>query len=368
MKKRLCAIFTAIILAALTLTSCGGPITEIESPRAEYTRDLAGTTLNVFNWGVYISDGSEGTLDVNKAFENLTGIKVNYTNYDSNETMYSKLKSEAVSYDIIIPSDYMIERLKNENMLAKLDFSKISNYDLVDEKYKNMYFDENNEYSVPYSVGLVGLIYNTTMVEGTPDSWSIMWDEKYADNILTFDNPRDAFAIAQFLLGIDINTTDKADWDKAAEKLKEQNAILQKRVMDDVFNKMESGNAAIAPYYAGDFYTMVENNPDLAFVYPKEGTNIFVDSVCVPSNAQNYEAAMMYINFLLEPEVALANAEYIYYASPNTSVTSNPEYSLFEDEIIYPSEEDLPYVEYFHDIDSEIRAYYEKLWEDILLK
>ena len=261
----------------------------------------------------------------------------------------------------------MIERLKNESMLKKLDFSKISNYDLIDEQYKNLYFDEANEYSVPYSVGMVGLIYNTTMVDGEVDSWSVMWDSKYADNILTFNNPRDAFAIAQFLLGQDINSENKADWDAAADKLLEQSPLLNDMVMDEVFNKMEAGNAAIAPYYAGDFLTMQENNPDLAFVYPKEGTNIFVDSVCVPSNAQNYDAAMMYINFLLEPEVALANAEYIYYASPNTAVVENPEYSLYQNEILYPSADALPKTEYFRDIDPEIRAYYEKLWEKILI-
>ncbi len=366
MKKLLSALMAALLLT-VPLTSCGGTNSTLEEPRAEYTREYEGTTLNVFNWGVYISDGSEGSFDVNRAFEELTGIKVNYMNYESNEAMYAKLKSGAVSYDIVIPSDYMIERLVNENMLQKLDFAKLTNYDLIDEKYKNLFFDPNNEYSVPYSVGLVGMIYNTTMVEGTPDSWSLMWDSKYADNILTFNNPRDAFAISQFLLGIDLNTTDKAEWDAAAAKLKEQNAVLQARVMDEVFNKMEAGNAAIAPYYAGDFLTMQENNEDLAFVYPKEGTNIFVDSVCVPSNAQNYNAAMMYINFLMEPEVALANAEYICYASPNTAVVENPDYSFYQDEILYPSEEALPKTEYFHDIDVEIRSYYEKLWEEILL-
>lgn len=367
MKKTLCALLSGVMAAAAVLTSCGGSNTTLEETRAEYTRDLAGTTLNVFNWGLYISDGSEGSFDVNKAFEELTGIKVNYMNYESNEAMYAKLKSGAVSYDIIIPSDYMIERLKNEDMLQKLDMSKITNYDLIDEKYKNLYFDENNEYSVPYNVGLVGLIYNTTMVDGTPDSWNVMWDEKYADNILTFNNPRDAFAIAQFLLGIDVNTTDKAEWDRAAEKLKEQNKVLQARVMDEVFNKMEGGNAALAPYYAGDFLTMQENNPDLAFVYPKEGTNIFVDSVCVPANAANYDAAMMYINFLLEPEVALANAEYMCYASPNTAVINNPEYEYYQNEILYPSNADEMNTEYFYDIDIETRTYYEKLWEEILL-
>ena len=204
------------------------------------------------------------------------------------------------------------------------------------------------------------------MVDETPDSWSIMWDKKYKDNILTFSNPRDSFGIAQFLLGIDLNSTDKADWDKAADKLKEQNEVLQGRVMDQIFNKMPAGNAAIAPYYAGDYLTMYDANDSLAFVYPKEGTNIFVDSVCIPANAKHYEAALMYINFLLEPEVALANAEYICYATPNTAVLNNEDYSLKDSEILYPSEDKKPKTQYFHDLDPEIRSYYEKLWEDVL--
>ena len=316
----------------------------------------AGTELNVFNWGEYISDGSDGSLDVNKEFEKLTGIKVNYQEFDSNEAMYGKLSSEAVSYDIIIPSDYMIDRLVSEGKLCELDFSMIDNYEYIADEYKNL----------PYNVGMVGLIYNTTMVEGTPDSWEIMWDEKYAGDILTFNNPRDAFAIAQFLLGMDVNTTDEADWRAAADKLIEQNSVLQGRVMDAVFNKMEGGNAAMAPYYAGDFLSMQENNPDLAFVYPKEGTNIFVDSVCVPKNCRNYEAAMLYINFLLEPEVALANAEYICYASPNTSVINNPEYTYAGNEILYPSEENMPEVQYFEDIDPNTRKLYNDLWEEVV--
>ncbi len=366
--KKLLSILLAVLMAAVpvSLSSCGSN-TAIESPRATYTRDLAGTTVNVFNWGEYISDGSEGSLNVNKAFEALTGIHVNYSFYDSNESMYGKLKSGAVSYDVIIPSDYMIERLIKEDMLQPLDYTKLTNYDLIDPQYKNLFFDPDNTYSVPYNVGLVGLIYNTTMVEGTPDSWAIMWDEKYKDNILTFDNPRDAFGIAQFLIGVDVNSENKADWDAAAEKLKEQNKVLQGRVMDQVFAKMEGGNAAIAPYYAGDYHVMKSNNPDLAFVYPKEGTNIFVDSACVPKNAVNYEAALMYINFLMEPEVALANAEYICYASPNTAVANNPDYEFYGDEILYPTEESRPVCEYFHDIDPEIRSYYEKLWESVIL-
>ncbi len=359
----------AMIASVLSLASCGSSDSNDEllsKLEGTYTKDLEGTVLNVFNWGEYISDGSDDSLDINAEFEKLTGIKVNYTNYESNEQMYSKMKSGAVSYDIIIPSDYMIARLKSENMLKKLDFSKISNYKYIADEYKNVYFDEKNEYSVPYSVGMVGLIYNKEIVTEKVDSWSIMWDEKYKDNILTFNNSRDAFAIAQFLLGQDVNSTNKQDWYKAYEKLVEQNKVLQGRVMDEVFNKMENNNAAIAPYYAGDYLTMLESNENLGFVYPKEGTNIFMDSICVPSSAQNFEAAMMYINFMLDPEIALANAEYIRYASPNTAVVNNDDYSLKGNEVLYPKEEDKPKTQYFHDLDKKTRTYYETLWESVL--
>ena len=329
----------------------------------KYSKKLAGTTLNVFNWGEYIADGVDDSLDAIEVFEEATGIYVNYDNFESNETMYSKIKSGAVSYDIIIPSDYMVQRLKDEDMLEKIDFSKIPNYKYIDEKYQNLYFDENNEYSVPYTVGMTGLIYNSKMVKGKVDSWEIMWDEKYAGEILTFNNSRDGFSIAQFLLGLDVNSTNKADWDKAAEKLIEQNPLLQARVMDEVFTKMSGSNAAMAPYYAGDFYTMYADNKDLKFCYPKEGVNIFVDSVCVPKNNKNYEAAMMFINFLLEPEIALQNAERICYTSPHTAVVDDDRYSFKGDEILYPSE--YPKTQFYQNVDKETRKYYEKLWEEV---
>ncbi len=376
MKTRILSFLLAVVIiaAGISMTSC---TTKYDTLQDEVTGTYElknedgslkyeGVTLNVFNWGEYISDGSEGSLDVNAAFENLTGIKVNYTNFESNEAMYSKLKSGAVSYDIVIPSDYMIERMVKEGMLKKLDFSMIDNYEYILDEYKDLYFDENNEYSVPYNVGMVGLIYNTSMVDEEIDSWGAMWDEKYANEILTFNNPRDAFAIAQLYLGISLNTTDPDEWRAAADKLKEQNAVLQGRVMDEVFNKMENANAAIAPYYAGDYLTMYDSNEDLAFVYPKEGVNIFVDSICVPENCSNYEAAMLYINFMLEPEVALANAEYICYASPNSSVLENPDYSLKDNEILYPAEEDMPKTEYFHDMDEATRKIYNELWEEVV--
>lgn len=360
------AVVIAVSMVGVSIVSRSLKNTGITT-ESTYTRELAGTTLNVYNWGEYISDGSDDTLDVNAAFERITGIKVNYTNFESNEEMYAKIKAGGTPYDIVIPSDYAIARMIDENMLRKIDVSKLENYKYIDDSYKDLYFDPKNEYSVPYNVGMVGLIYNKKIIGEAVDSWDALFDSKYKGNILTFNNPRDAFAIAQFDLGIDINTTDKSEWDIAADRLIEQNSVLQARVMDEVFNKMESGNAALAPYYAGDYYTMKEVNPDLEFVYPKEGTNIFIDSVCVPESCQNYEAALMYINFLLEPDVALANAEYICYASPNTSVVSNENYTYRDDPILYPSDEIKKNAEYFHNLDAETRDYYEKLWTKVRL-
>ena len=371
-------VFVLIFVGIFTLKSCSGKSKiDIESLRGTYTTDLAGTTLYVYNWGEYMSDGNDDTINVNREFQKLTGIKVEYTTFDSNEVMYSKVKSGTVPYDIIIPSDYMIQRMINDGLLQKFDTSKLNNYDLIADKYKNMYFDTNNEYSVPYNVGMIGLIYNQAMVGDDIDSWSVLFDEKYKNQILTFDNPRDAFGIAQIYLGLDLNTTSFADWDLAYNSLKLQKPFVKKYVMDKVFNMMEIGESAIATYYAGDFITMLEANNDLRFAYPKEGTNIFVDSICIPKNAQNVEAAMMYIDFLLEPQIALANAEYICYASPNLSVIENEEYleSLyveFEDgttfdysHILYPTDEEMPEVQYYHDLDFNVRSYYEKLWNQL---
>lgn len=354
-----------LAVAALS-SSCKKRRDTVENLEGNY-KGLEGTTLYVMNWGEYISDGSEGSLDVIKAFENATGITVVYDDTtESNEAMYAKLKSGAVNVDIVIPSDYMIQRMIKEGMLRKVDTSKIPNYKYILDEYKGIYFDPDNEYSVPYNVGMVGIIYNRTMVSGSPDSWSLLWDSNYKNNILSFKNPRDAFATAQFLLGQDVNNTDKELWDAAADKLKEQTPILQGRVMDEVFNKMEQGNAAVAPYYAGDYLLMKSINDDLEFYYPKEGTNIFVDSMCIPSSAKNYEGALLFINFMLENEVALANAEYLCYASPHSGVVNNPEYSFKDNEILYPDEAHKPKTQYFYDLDPAIRSYYERLWEEIV--
>ena len=367
MKKTLAVIITLVITLSAALTGCGYTYKELNL-RAKFDQSLKGTTLTVYNWGEYISRGEDDSMDVNKEFEKLTGIKVKYLNYVSNETMYSQIKSAGVSYDVIIPSDYMIERLINEDMLQKIDTSKISNYDLIDSKYKGLFFDENNEYSVPYNVGMVGIVYNEKLTGANiKHSWNVLWDPKYKDMALNFDNPRDAFMTAQMILGQDLNTTDKSEWDAAAELLKTGKSNLQDYVMDEVFSKMETGEASIAPYYAGDCLTMMDVNKDLKFFYPEEGTNIFVDSICIPKNAKNVEAALMYINFLLEPDVATANAEYLGYASPNTAVVNNKDYCYYQNEILYPAEDAMPKVQYYHDIDTDTRTYYEKLWSEVKL-
>lgn len=303
----------------------------------------AGREVKVFNWGYYISDGSDDSVDVNAEFEALTGIKVIYDTFDSNESLYAKLSGGGADYDVIIPSDYMIGRLIEEGYLAELDYSLIPNYEYVSDDYKNTEYDPENKFSVPYNVGMVGVIYNTEYVEEeNPDSWQLLWDPKYKGKILNFNNPRDAFAPAQFLLGLSVNTQDKEDWENTYNKMFEQKQILQSYVMDEVFNIMESGEAWIAPYYAGDFFTMYGNNGNLAFYYPKEGTNLFIDAACVPKTSKNQDLAMLYINFLMDPEIAKANAEYMYYASPNTAVLEDEEYLEFLEEL-HPDAYDILY-------------------------
>jgi len=364
--KKIISLVLCVCLLTVCLSGCGYEYADLKI-EGTYDKSLKGTELNVYNWGEYISDGSDGSIDVNLEFEKLTGIKVNYTTYDSNETMYSQLKSGGVSYDIIIPSDYMIERLKNEKMLKKIDVSKLSNFKYIDDKYKGLFYDKNNEYTATYNVGMVGVIYNPTIVGEPEHYWKALWDEKYKNMSLNFSNPRDGFMTAQMILGYSLNSTKKSEWKDSLELLKKGKGVLQSYVMDEIYGKMETGEAGIGPYYAGDYLTMYETNSDLKFYYPKEGTNIFVDSICIPSSVKHYDAAMMYINFLLEPSVALANAEYIGYASPNISVVNNPDYCYYQNEILYPKEEDMPYTEYYHDIDPEIRTLYENLWLELKL-
>lgn len=288
-------------------------------------------TINVYNWGEYISDGQdEGTLDVNAEFTKLTGIKINYTTYATNEELYAKLKGGGSSYDVIIPSDYMISRMINEDMLLPLDFDNIPNMKNTMEKFVNPEYDPENTYSVPYTWGTVGILYDTSVIDLDPEEidWDILWNADYIDEILMFDNPRDAFAIAELRLGYSLNTENLDELQDAAELLQEQKSVVQAYVMDEIFDKMGAGEALIAPYYAGDALIIMEDNEDLNFVIPKSGTNRFVDAMCIPANAKQKEAAEMYINFMCEPDIAYATTMYIGYSTPN-----QPAYEMLDDEI-----------------------------------
>ena len=343
-KTRFLSLSLAILLISLLVLPC-------LSSCAEGEEGGGVTTLYVYNWGEYISDGSEGTVDVNEMFERWyydtygKRVVVNYSTYSSNESMYAKISSGAANYDVIVPSDYMIERLIDEKLLAPLNYDNIPNAQYIVPEFQNSDYDPDldhdgyNDYSVPYMYGMIGIIYNTEMVdEEDIGSWELMWNEKYKGNILQFNNSRDAFGTAQYYLGNDVNSDDEAEWREALDLLKQQKPILQGYVMDEIYNKMENGSAAIAAYYAGDFLAMYENNDSLEFFYPEEGTNIYVDAMCVPASSQNKELAEIYINFMLGVDEeygapAIANAEYTYYASPNALVCNDEGYIEYMNEI-----------------------------------
>lgn len=324
-------------------------------------------TLNVYNWGEYISDGSDDSLDVNKAFEEYCAslglnVKVNYSFYSSNEDMYNKLDSGANSYDVIFPSDYMIERLIANDMLEEINFDNIPNIEYIDDNFIAPYYDPENNYSVPYTYNLVGVIYNTKYVdEADIGTWELLWNEKYSGKILQYNNSRDAFGTAMYKLGIDVNTVSEDDWNTALSELIAQKPLIQSYVMDEIFNKMKGESAYIASYYAGDFLTMYADNPNLAFYYPREGTNIFVDAMCIPKGTKNKEIAEMYINFMLSEEIAIANAEYIGYASPNSLVYNNEEYIEYMLSV-HPDAMSITYP----DTDTLILSYYQNLPNDTL--
>ncbi len=370
---------TSFLFAVLLIMTAAAPVCAVEADTGlEYSDSVdwdkfrdENITINVYNWGEYISvdDGSDGAFDTNREFEKLTGIDVNYTNFASNEELYAKLKNGGSSYDIIIPSDYMIARMINENMLEPLNYDNIPNFELlISDEFKGMDYDPEDEYSVPYMWGMVGLIYNTTLVDPEDDiySWDILWNEKYAGNILMFSNSRDAFMIAEKYLGYSMNTTDEKELNAAADALVDQKLLVQAYVMDEIFDKMIGGEAAIAPYYAGDAITMIADNPDLAYAVPREGTNLFVDAMCIPKGAKNKEAAEMYINFMCETVVALRNCEYIGYSTPQTYVIDYLDSELANNPIAYPDSETLANTEAYIALPIAATKLIDELWTSIL--
>lgn len=324
-------------------------------------------TLNVYNWGQYISDGSDDCLDVIAAFEEAyPHIKVNYSTYESNEVMYTKLAGGGITVDVIIPSDYMIARMIEEDMLLELDFSNIPNYQYIDDNFKNTVYDPENKYSVPYAWGTVGIVYNTKYVdEADLTGWNLLWNEKYDDKILMYDNSRDAFGIAQLMLGYSLNTTDEQELRECAELLARQKPYVQQYVMDQIFDLMQNEEAWIAPCYAGDFVTMAAENEDLVFYRPEEGFNLFIDALCIPNTCQQKEAAELFINFLCEPEIAAGNMEWICYSTPlkREAVEEFLGAEILDDPVAYPSDEEITKGSSFN----SLPAYVSRLMESLFL-
>lgn len=392
--KLLSLLLVLLTVAALVLCSCG-------DDTAEERKKYETKNLNVYNWGEYISDEDDedsGLFDVNGGFEkyfneNLADqygfyIKVNYSTYATNEDMYAKLTNSAVAYDVVIPSDYMIEKMIANDMLLPIDFSKLTNYSNISDEFKGLDHDPENRYSVPYSYGMLGIIYNSEFVDSedvADQSWSLMWNEKYSGKILQFNNPRDAFGTAMYWKGLDINSHDPADWAQALELLKIQKPLLQGYVNDEIFNKMKGASAYISAYFAGDFLTMAADNEDLQFYYPREGTNYFVDAMCIPKTSRNPDIAAEYINYMISLDAATANALYIGYASPNKAVTESEYYKekLSENydtdsvnawEVLYGKSKDEAnlsypfnpaYKDFYKDASINIQSHVNSLWESL---
>jgi spermidine/putrescine transport system permease protein len=325
-------------------------------------------TLNVYNWGMNIADGSDETLDIIAAFEaKYPHIKVNYSTYDSNEVLYTKLKNGGISVDVIIPSDYMIARMIQEDMLLELNYDNIPNYQYIDDTFKNTDYDPENKYTVPYTWGTVGILYNTKYVdEADVTGWELLWNEKYDDKILMFDNSRDAFGIAQYLLGYDVNTTDPAQLQACADKLAQQKPLVQQYVMDQIYSSMENEEAWIAPYYAGDCMLMMENNENLAFYLPEhQGFNMFIDAMCIPKACQEKEAAELFINFLSDPEISGENMNYICYGSPISAAKDFMDDYLAESPVVYPDDSVLAKGTSYDYLPPEVSRLVEKLFMEV---
>lgn len=354
MKKALSLALAALMVCPL-LSACGSGGNSSKYPNGEVT---------VLNWGEYISDGQDGSLDVIAQFEAEYGIKVNYNVCPDNETLYSTLKSGGSGYDVIIPSDYMISRLISEDMLLPLNFDHIPNAADVSETFLNPVYDPDNAYSVPYMWGTVGIIYNTTMVDEAITSWDALFDTKYAGQVLMINNSRDAIGVALKKLGYSYNTTDQAQITEATDLLIQQknDGIVQAYVMDEIFDKLEAGEAAIGVYYAGDYLTMKENNSDLAFVVPSEGSNIFTDAMCIPAGSTNQENAEKFINFMCSTEAGVANCEAIGYSTPLMSVMEALDPEITTDPVAYPSEDVLASCEAFINLPEDILKFYDSEW------
>lgn len=345
--RKIIAIFLMLVTIC-SLTACAGGGGAKQST----------TSITVFNWGDYIDES------VLEDFEKEYGIRVNYDYFTTNEEMYVKMKAGGTNYDVIFPSDYMIARLIKEDMLHKIDMSKITNYEHIGEEFKSLGYDPNNEYSVPYMWGTVGILYNTTMVDDPVDSWDILWDSKYEKNIFMLDSQRDSIAVALKKLGYSLNTRVEAELEQAKQELIQQRPLVLSYVGDEVKDKMIGGEAALAVVWSGDAIFMMWENEDLEYAVPKEGTNLWFDAMAIPKTSQNKEAAEKFINFMTDPDIALRNTDYIGYSTPNIAAMEMLDDEIRSDEVAYPDMDSLEGSEVFEDL-SDIIEVYNRIWDEI---
>jgi len=331
------------LLIISSLTACGGE---------------DKVTINVYNWGDYIG---ETVID---EFEEKYNINVNYEMYDTNEAMYQKIKPGGVNYDVAFPSDYMISKMIKEDMLHKIDFNNIPNYKYINDNFKNLEYDPANEYSVPYMWGTVGILYNKTMVQEPVDSWDILWNEKYKKQILMQDSQRETIGVALQKLGYSLNTRSLEELEEAKQELIKQRPLVLAYVVDEVKDKMISGEAALAVVWAGDAVTMIEQNPDLAYAVPKEGSNFFVDGMVIPKTSKHKKEAELFINFMCESEIAFKNTDYIGYSTPHTEAKKMLSEEVANDPVAYPSNDVLKTCEVYRDLEDMVKVY-DRIWTEV---
>ncbi len=314
--------------------------------------------LNVYNWGDYIDES------VIAEFEKEFNIRVNYDTFSTNEDMYVKVKSGGGNYDVLFPSDYTIERMIKEGMLQKLDFNNIPNYQYIEEQFKNLDYDPQNAYSVPYMWGTVGIIYNKKKVTKPVTSWQILWDQDYAKQILMLDSQRDSIGITLKMLGYSLNTRNLKELEAAKEALIKQKPLVLAYVGDDVKDKMIAGEAALAVVWSGDAVYMMRENPDLAYVIPEEGSNLWFDAMVIPTTSKNKEAAEKFINFLCRTEIAYKNTDYIGYSTPHREAKKLLDPELLSNSAAYPGAKELARCEVFLDLGDFLKEY-DRIWTEV---
>ncbi|HHW71575.1 MAG TPA: spermidine/putrescine ABC transporter substrate-binding protein [Clostridiales bacterium] len=340
------AILTLLIISISTLifVGCG--------------EDTNRVTINVYNWGDYIDE------DVIRDFEDKYDIRVNYDQFATNEEMYVKIKSGTSKYDVLFPSDYMIERMIEEDLLQKINMDNIPNYKYIEPQFKNLDFDPNNEYSVPYFWGTMGILYNKTMVDEEVDSWKILWDEKYEDEIFMLDSQRDSIGITLKMLGYSLNTVNESELEEAKKALIAQRPLVLAYVIDEVTDKMVAGEGALAVVWSGDAVAAMKQNPDLDYVIPKEGSNLWFDSMVIPKNSEHKKEAELFINYMCETDIAYRNTDYVGYSTPHMEARKMLDPKIRDSEVAYPNIESLDNCEIFHHLGEDLKLY-DRIWTDI---